>query len=155
MAPDTPNENGQRFNREGGVGLSERICYMGLADDDGIEVFIPCASAMQNTMHLRAQANRGQNSLVFRCSIEENSARLILAALERGETKIALLALKCMHGAEQATVEVEQDQHHRWDIIPRGSADDIVAASIETYFSEINSSSNSPMQGFISDDMEG
>lgn len=137
------------------TGESSMRCYMGIADDDGIESFIPCASAMQNTMHLRAQTNRGRNALVFRCSIEENSARLILSALERGETKIALLALKCMMDAEQATVEVEQDETHRWDIIPRGSADDIVAASIETYLSELNSSSNSPMQGFISDDMEG
>jgi len=144
--------------------LSERRCYMGIADDDGIESFIPCASAMQNTMHLRAQANRGQNAIVFRCMIEEDSARLLLGCLEKSsESKIALLALKCMMDAEQATVEVEQDETHRWDIIPRGDANEIVAKSMAAFpfgfysqhhADEINGS-NTASGGFITDDMEG
>ena len=156
-----------------------RKCFVGIADDDGIECLIPCESAFQNVMHLRAQANRSRNAVMFRLSIEENSARLLLGLLNeklhRSDTtapfkaKLALLALKCMNEAEQATVEVEHDQHHRWEQIPRGSADDIVGASIESTLRKhgplaglsddditaINTSSNSPNEGFNNPNREG
>jgi len=117
----------------------QRRCYMGIADDMGLECFIPCASAMQSVMHQRAQANRHRNALVYRCIIEEKSARKILTVLEDGSVqncKFALLALKHMSEAGKATVEVEQSQSDAWDIIPRGDPNDIVAEDISKTLDE-------------------
>ena len=97
--------------------------YIGIADDHGIESFIPNNQVTdQDVSHmgLRTRFNGQRNMLVYRVFLTPDSVQIISNYLANNQYKEALFVMKRL----AIEVEVQQGHTRLWEEIPKFTAEE-------------------------------